>query len=69
MKKMILGASMLLSGVIGFVGLMIASVNKVQPGSISTVIGCMRGTDYFFAAIFIILAIIGLFIEIVEVKR
>jgi len=69
MKKMILGASMLLSGMIGFVGLIIACVNKVQAGAISTVIGCLRGSDYIFAAIFMILAIVGLFIEIIDAKR
>lgn len=69
MKKMILGASMLLSGVIGFVGLIIACVNKAQGGAISTVIGCLRGSDYIFAAIFMILAIVGLFIEIIEAKK
>lgn len=69
MKKFILGVSMLLSGVIGFVGWIIACVIKVQPGSNSQVIACLNGTDYIFAAIFLILAIIGLFVAIFETKK
>lgn len=69
MKKIILGASMLLSGIIGFVGWIIACVIKVQPGSNSQVIGCLYGTDYIVAAIFLVLAIVGLFITISEAKK
>lgn len=69
MQKIILGSTMLLSGVIGFVGWIIACVIKVQPGSNSQVIGCLYGTDYIFAIIFLVLAIMGLFITISEVKK
>ncbi len=69
MQKIILGATMLLCGVIGFVGWIIACVIKVEPGSNSQVIGCLYGTDYIFVIIFLILAVMGLFIAVSEVKK
>lgn len=60
---------MLLSGVIGFVGWMIACVNKVQPGAKSQILNCLYGTDYILAITFFLLAVVGLIIAIANAKK
>ena len=45
MKKVIIGATMLLSGVIGLVGWFIACALTVQPGARSRVWGCLDGME------------------------
>ena len=48
MKKVITGAAMLISGVIGFVGWFIACALTVQPGARSRVWGCLNGMEWIF---------------------
>ena len=44
MKKLFFGLGLLLGGVIGFVGWVIACISRVEPGACSVVWGCLRGT-------------------------
>ena len=70
MKKIILGAALLLSGVIGFAGWMIACTNTVQPGAKSGVFSCVNNPDEFIITfIFIIMAVAGLIITIAEARK
>ncbi len=69
MKKVILGAFMLLSGVIGFVGWMIACVLTVQPGATSYVWFSLDESEWITAIGFVALAVIGFLMAFKEVKR
>ena len=60
MKKVITGAAMLLSGVIGVVGWFIACALTVQPGARSRVWGCLNGGEWIPVVEFAALAIYGL---------
>ena len=60
MKKVITGAAMLLSGVIGLVGWFIACALTVQPGARSRVWGCLNGMEWIPVIVFAVLAIYGL---------
>ena len=60
MKKVITGAAMLLSGVIGVVGWFIACALTVQPGARSRVWGCLNGGEWIPVVVFAALAIYGL---------
>ena len=60
MKKVITGAAMLLSGVIGLVGWFIACALTVQPGARSRVWGCLDGGEWIPVIVFAALAIYGL---------
>ena len=64
MKKVILGAAMLLSGVIGFVGWCIACALTVQPGARSRVWGCMNGSEWLPVIVFVLLSVCGLVLAI-----
>lgn len=46
MKKIITGAAMLISGVIGFVGWFISCALTVQPGARSRVWRCLNGMEW-----------------------
>ena len=64
MKKVILGAAMLMSGVIGLVGWFIACALTVQPGARSRVGGCLNGMEWMPVIIFAALAVYGLIVAI-----
>lgn len=69
MKKFIFGCTLLLAGIIGFVGWMNACVNKIGPGARTEVIGCFNGTDELFAIVFVVMALTGLVITIIELRK
>lgn len=69
MKKLIFGLGLLLSGVIGFVGWSVAVTQTVQPGARSSVFGCFTGSEWLVLAVFAVMAVVGLFIAIKEVKN
>lgn len=60
MKKVIFGAAMLISGVIGLVGWFIACALTVQPGARSRVWGCLDGMEWIPVIVFATLAVYGL---------
>ena len=64
MKRLILGCTLLLSGVIGFVGWALASVQTVERGARSSVLGCFYGLDFIIASLFLAMAVIGLVLAI-----
>lgn len=66
MKKLVLGLGLLHSGVVGFVGWCIAAVQKVEPGAVSVVFGCIRGVEWLVLAVFACMALAGLCIAIRE---
>ena len=68
MKKVILGATMLISGVIGLVGWFIACALTVQPGARSRVWGCLNGMEWFPVIVFVVLAVYGLVIAMKNCK-
>ena len=68
MKKVILGAAMLISGVIGLVGWFIACALTVQPGARSRVWGCLNGMEWFPVTVFVVLAVYGLVIAMKNCK-
>ena len=68
MKKVILGAAMLISGVIGLVGWVIACALTVQPGARSRVWGCLNGMEWFPVIVFVVLAVYGLVIAMKNCK-
>ena len=60
MKKVVIGAAMLISGVIGLVGQFIACALTVQPGGRSRVWGCLDGMEWLPVIAFTVLAVYGL---------
>ena len=61
MKKVILGATMLISGVVGVVGWFIACALTVQPGARSRVWGCLDGLEWVPVILFAAMAVYGLY--------
>lgn len=68
MKKVILGASMLISGVFGLVGWFIACALTVQPGARSRVWGCLNGMEWTPVIAFLALAVYGLVLALKNAK-
>ena len=68
MKKVIAGAAMLLSGVIGLVGWFIACALTVQLGARSRVWGCLNGGEWIPVILFTALAIYGLVLALKNCK-
>jgi len=68
MKKVITGAAMLISGVIGFVGWFIACALTVQPGARSRVWGCLNGMEWIPVIVFTVLAVCGLLLALKGMK-
>ena len=68
MKKVITGATMLISGVIGFVGWFIACALTVQPGARSRVWGCLNGMEWIPVIVFTVLAVYGLLLALKGMK-
>ena len=68
MKRVIIGAAMLISGVIGFVGWFIACALTVQPGARSRVWGCLDGMEWVPVIIFAALAVYGLVVALRNCK-
>ena len=60
MKKVVIGAAMLISGVIGLVGWFIACALTVQPGGRNRVWGCLDGMEWLPVIAFTVLAVYGL---------
>lgn len=69
MKKVISGAAMLISGVIGFVGWFIACALTVQPGARSRVWGCLNGMEWIPVIAFTVLAVCGLVLALKGMKE
>ena len=69
MKKVIIGAVMLLSGVIGLVGWFIACALTVQPGARSRVWGCLNGLEWGPVIVFTVLAVYGLILALKNCKE
>lgn len=69
MKKFILGIALFIAGIIGFVGWIIACVLKIQPGSISVVFNSLNGSDMVITGIFVVMALVGLILSIIESKK
>ena len=68
MKKVILGASMLISGVFGLVGWFIEYALTVQPGARSRVRGCLNGMEWTPVIAFLALAVYGLVLALKNAK-
>ncbi|MBQ2935150.1 MAG: hypothetical protein IJD96_02830 [Lachnospiraceae bacterium] len=68
MKKVILGAAMLISGVFGLVGWFIAGALTVQPGARSRVWGCLNGMEWTPVIAFLALAVYGLVLALKNAK-
>lgn len=69
MKKLLFALTLLLSGVIGFVGWTIAVVCNCQPGANSMVFGCFRGAEWVVLVLFAALAVFGLILAIREILQ
>lgn len=68
MKKVIFGAAMLISGVIGLVGWFIACALTVQPGARSRVWGCLDSMEWIPVIVFAALAVYGLVVAMKNCK-
>lgn len=70
MKETILGATLILSGIIGFSSWIIANMTIFQPGGVSSVISGLRSANAeFVAIIFLVIATVGLIISIIEIAE
>ena len=69
MKRVVIGAAMLLSGVIGLVGWFIACALTVQLGARSRVWGCLDGMEWLPVIVFSALAAYGLIIALKSCKE
>ena len=69
MKKVIFGSSLLLSGIIAFVGWCIAATQLVQPSARSSVLACLNSSDWIFLTIFAVMAIAGLIMAVIGLKK
>lgn len=69
MKKVVIGAAMLLSGVIGLVGWFIACTLTVKPRGRSRVWGCLDGMEWLPVIVFAALAIYGLILALKSCKE
>lgn len=67
MKKFILGCVLLLSGIIGFSGWMIACTN--HGGAFTHVLSYLRGEEIIIALVFVVMTICGLTISLIEIKK
>lgn len=68
MKKVILGAAMLISVVFGLVGWFIACALTVQPGARSRVWGCLNGMEWTPVIALLALAVYGLVLALKNAK-
>ena len=69
MKRVVIGAAMLLSGVIGLVGWFIACALTVQPGARSRVWGCLDSMEWLPVIVFSALAAYGLIVALKSCKE
>jgi uncharacterized membrane protein len=71
MKKTILGSALMLSGVIGFVGWIIACTNTVESGAWSGVgvLGNLKGADFIISIIFIVISVLGFLVTLRSIKN
>lgn len=67
-KKIIFSSTLVLSGVVGFVGVLNACVNKNQPGAYSEVISHVRGSDWLLILVSLLFIIVGLITSYLELK-
>lgn len=67
MKKFILGCVLLLAGVIGFSGWIIACTN--YGSGYSTTLSYLSRGNWVIALLFISISVIGLIISIIEIKK
>ena len=68
MKRFILGCFVFLCGFIGAIGWVIACASKVS-GGVSTVLGCVRGTDWVIITIFVIITLSGFSYAAKEIRK
>ena len=68
MKKVIIGATMLLSGITGLVGWFIACALTVQPGARSRVWGCLDGLEWAPVILFAAMAVYGVVFAVKNCK-
>lgn len=68
MKKFILSCFVFLAGVVGAIGWLIACAAKVD-GGISTVLACVYGMDWAFIVAFLLLALAGLILAVMEAGK
>lgn len=68
MKKFILGCVLIISGIIGGTGWLIAAVIIQGAGASPSVLETLKGTDLFVIVIFYIIAIIGAVFAIKNIK-
>jgi uncharacterized membrane protein len=69
MKKTILGSALMLSGVIGFVGWIIACTNTVESGAWSGILGNLKGADFIVSIIFIVISVLGFLVTLRSIKN
>ena len=69
MKKIVFGSALMLSGVVGYVGWLIACVHKTAGGSFSRVLSYPQGSDYLVGGLFIALGIIGIAVCVREILK
>lgn len=67
MKKMLFSCTLILSGIIGFIGTLIASAYK-STGGYSRILNCLNGSDYVLAILFVGIFLIGMFISFKQIK-
>lgn len=67
MKKFIFGCVLLLAGVIGFSGWMIACTNNGS--GYTEILSYLYGSDWIIALLFIGMSVIGLIISFIEIKK
>lgn len=68
MKRFILGCCVFLSGFIGMIGWAVACASKVS-GGVSTVLGCIRGSDWVIITIFAAMSLAGLIYAAKEARK
>lgn len=68
MKKLLFSLTLLLGGIIGFVGWSIAVTQTVQAGATSGALSCFNDFDFIILLIFMIMASVGLILSIKEVR-
>ena len=66
MKKLLFSLTLFLSGIIGFVGWSIAVTQFVYPSRSRTVLGCFSDLDSVILVIFVVMAITGLVLSMIE---
>ena len=69
LKQLLFGAVLLEGGILGFVGVLIAHTNLVQPSLGRSVFSGLSGTDSAVVFLFVVMAITGLVMAVKSLSQ